>query len=278
VSLPLVYAAVAPHGSEAIPLLSGNNTERFSRTTGGLRELARRLRRADPDTVIIATPHGIRIDGAVSISTASYAAGELTDHGAAFRVTCEGDPPLARNIVEQARREGIPAAGVVFGTAEGPLSVMPLDWGVLVPWWFFMEAGIRCKLVVMTPSRDIGPQPLVRLGHVIADLARRDERRIAFVASADQAHAHDPAGPYGFDECARVYDDYVMGAVQENRLGRLLSLDMELVDRAKPDSLWQMLILHGVLERVPMSGKFLSYEVPTYFGMLCAVWEHREGH
>ena len=43
---------------------------------------------------------------------------------------------------------------------------------------------------------------------------------------------------------------------------------------AKADSLWQLLVLHGALgdgARVEL----LSYEAPTYYGMLCAAYEPR---
>jgi aromatic ring-opening dioxygenase LigB subunit len=48
---------------------------------------------------------------------------------------------------------------------------------------------------------------------------------------------------------------------------------LDFVERAKPDSLWQMLILHGASTVNPMKGEFLSYQVPTYFGMIVACYE-----
>ena len=61
--------------------------------------------------------------------------------------------------------------------------------------------------------------------------------------------------------------------VGENRLDALLELG-PLAAAAKADSLWQLLVLHGALggdARVEM----LSYEAPTYYGMLCAAYEPR---
>jgi aromatic ring-opening dioxygenase LigB subunit len=60
--------------------------------------------------------------------------------------------------------------------------------------------------------------------------------------------------------------------VKANRLGGLLELDPAFVDAAKADSWWQMLMLHGALGDVDWRGEFLSYEAPTYFGMLCAAY------
>ena len=47
-------------------------------------------------------------------------------------------------------------------------------------------------------------------------------------------------------------------------------MDEDLARNAALDGLWQALMLAGVLERVPMHGELLSYEAPTYYGMLVA--------
>ncbi len=59
-------------------------------------------------------------------------------------------------------------------------------------------------------------------------------------------------------------------AVLKNRLSSHLSPDQILAEETKPDSLWQMTILSGILEEVRMSSELVSYEVPTYYGMICA--------
>jgi len=55
-----------------------------------------------------------------------------------------------------------------------------------------------------------------------------------------------------------------------------MRMDPNLPVDAKADSYWQMLMLHGALEHGNWRGEFLSYEAPTYFGMLCASYEPRE--
>jgi aromatic ring-opening dioxygenase LigB subunit len=68
----------------------------------------------------------------------------------------------------------------------------------------------------------------------------------------------------------------VVELVRENRLEGLLELDPALVEAAAVDSLWQMLMLYGALGDRWRS-ELLSYEAPTYFGMLCAAFEPLEG-
>jgi aromatic ring-opening dioxygenase LigB subunit len=64
----------------------------------------------------------------------------------------------------------------------------------------------------------------------------------------------------------------VAEAVQTGNLGHLLTIDREWLGRAKTDAFGQLLMLHGMLDGIDFQGELLSYEVPTYFGMLCAAY------
>jgi aromatic ring-opening dioxygenase LigB subunit len=63
--------------------------------------------------------------------------------------------------------------------------------------------------------------------------------------------------------------------VGTERLGDLLGFDADFIERAKADSFWQLLMLHGALGAADgrWRSELLSYEAPTYFGMLCAAYE-----
>jgi aromatic ring-opening dioxygenase LigB subunit len=161
--------------------------------------------------------------------------------------------------------------GANYGALEGPASNLAMDWGTLIPLWFLLtENRLEFEVVIVTPSRGIPLAQNLAFGKVVARAAERERKRVAFVASADQAHAHRKDGPYGFSKEARTYDEKVIAAVKSNRLSSVLSMSRALVESAKPDSLWQIAMLAGALEVVPMKADLLSYEVPTYFGMLCA--------
>jgi aromatic ring-opening dioxygenase LigB subunit len=95
-------------------------------------------------------------------------------------------------------------------------------------------------------------------------------KRVVFVASADQAHAHKHAGPYGFSRQAKNYDRMVLSALNRNQISSIMSFKQTLVKGAKPDSLWQMAVLAGIAERIKLRAEVVSYDVPTYFGMICA--------
>ena len=60
--------------------------------------------------------------------------------------------------------------------------------------------------------------------------------------------------------------------MKENDLLRLAALSDARASDAAIDGLWQTLMLGGALEAVPMQGELLSYEAPSYYGMLVAIW------
>jgi len=270
----IVYACVAPHGSEVIPELAGDNLRAFGQTMRGMEDLAEQMKKYNPHTIVIATPHGLRLDHTIGVVTTEYSEGSLREKGKTVRARFKCNRQLAQKILQEARKTWLPVVGVNYGTSEGPASCMQMDWGTLTPLWFFgARERKKPRIVIVTPSREIPLTQMVDFGKIIAEAAEASARRVAFVASADQGHAHDKKGPYGFNPASKEYDELVVKAVKENNLKQLLTLDPKFVEDAKPDSLWQMAILAGLLEKVSMKGRFVSYQAPTYFGLLCASFE-----
>ena len=273
--MTLVYSCIAPHGGEIIPeLASSSMLPRFEETRRAMRVLARRISRVRPHTIVLASPHNLRLLARIAVVTSENSSGELkgsSKRSVSLRASC--DREFAEKIVRESEAERLPVVGANYGTASGPASDIPMDWGTLVPLWFVLKRA-RPKIVIVAPSREIPLRTNYRFGELLGKLMSRDgKKRFVFIASADQAHAHSRSGPYGYSPAASRYDSLVVDAIQDNDLKRLLSLDPRLVERAKPDSLWQMTLLAGVTEVVPSQSQLLSYQVPSYYGMACAGFE-----
>lgn len=268
----IVFACIAPHGAEVIPELAGDMFDDFAETRRGMEELARLMKQAKPETVILATPHGLRLEATIGVVTSEFTEGSLKANGRNVKLRCTCDRALAKEVLEHAHRRELPAVGANYGTSEGPDSCMPMDWGTFIPLWFLVGQDSNTKVVVVTPSREIPLESLIRFGQTIAETAESLGRRTVFVASADQGHAHSADGPYGFHPASKEYDDIVKRAIIDNDLRPVLELASKSIEDAKPDSLWQLAILQGVLSKVPMKSTLLSYQAPTYFGLLCTAY------
>jgi len=181
------------------------------------------------------------------------------------------DASLANAIADKANEMDVPVVRYIYGASGGPECFIPLDWGAVVPLYFMGHRfEHKPKLVHLSPMRLLPFATHYEFGRAIGRVIKESTARIAFIASADQGHAHEANGPYGFDPAAAQYDAWMQNVIRSNRLDDLLSADAEVVENGKPDSLWPTLILAGVLKENPMAARFLSYEVNVYFGILCA--------
>ena len=275
--MTLTFACIAPHGSEIIAELASRSMARkFEATRVGMRDLARRISDAKPHTIVVASPHNLRLVGQIAVVVAENSSGSLEGSrkkSVSLRANC--DVEFGRKLIHESHREGLPVVGANYGTSEGLSSSMQMDWGTFVPLWFVLkERRVKSKIVIVAPSREIPLRKNFLFGRIMAGLMENDKtKRFVFIASADQAHAHRKSGPYGFSTSADQYDNYVLDAIRNNRLKRILALTPKFVERAKPDSLWQMAILAGIIDKIPMQSKLLSYQAPTYYGMICASFE-----
>jgi aromatic ring-opening dioxygenase LigB subunit len=285
--MPLVFAAIAPHGFPLIPDLSDDAGGALA-TRAAMEELGRRAVAAGVEVLVIAGPHGVRVEGAICIADTARAAGSLAWQGRQVELNVPVDGPLTDAIAAKAKERRIAIALAGYGGNRRDQSVLPLDWGVLTPLWFLGHnlnmrghgdvladppaQDIGPPAVIVTPSRSLPRETLVDFGRVVAEVSAAEPRRVGFVASCDWGHAHAATGPYGFHAESTAVDAEVVAAVAANDLPRLIDLDDGRAQNAAIDGLWQALMLAGALELEPMNVELLSYEAPTYYGMLVAVW------
>jgi len=269
----LVFAAIAPHGSMAIAeWCRPEQRPLAARTRAGMEELGRRFASASPEVTIVLTPHQVHVEGAMAVVTSGTMVGTLEGGAAPVTMRCPVDRDLARAVGAAVRDAGVPMVGVSYGANDAAAAVMPMDWGTQVPLHFMGGRHDPPKPIVMVaPARDLSWDAHVTAGRAITSAAEASGKRVALIASCDHGHAHDPKGPYGYSPASKIFDDRVVELIKRDALGELLSFEPAFVSEAKADSFWQMLMLHGAIgDR--WRGDFLSYEAPTYFGMLCAAY------
>ena len=285
--MSLVFACVTPHGFSLIPAVS-DDAEGGLATRAALESVGRRCAAAKPDVIVIATPHGFRVDGTICLASVARSAGRLDWGGRTVEMNVPVDGAMTDAIADAARARGIPIAmGGYAGNARSQSS-LPMDWGVMVPAWFLghntnavglgnaLAEGPETSappIVIASPSRLLPRESMIEFGTAIAEAADNDGRRIAFVASCDWGHRHLESGPYGFHPAAKEVDAIVLDAFKRNDPGSLISLTDEQVKNASIDGLWQTLMLAGAMKHTPMRGEVLSYEAPTYYGMIVAAFE-----
>ncbi|HWO76731.1 MAG TPA: extradiol ring-cleavage dioxygenase [Bacillus sp. (in: firmicutes)] len=263
---PFVYACMTPHGGEIIPELSRQEPERMKTTRQSLYVIGKEMEAANPDTIIVLTPHGVRVNGQFSITNSERMVGSVEENDAQYELERKVDRELANSIAQTAMKNNIPLALINYGTSAGPISCLPMDWGVIVPLAFMPNVPI----VVVTPPRELSFDFHYHFGEALREAVQAAAKRVALVASCDWSHTHDEEGPYGFDHAAKELDKLVVQYTQNNELEKIAHFDKEFIEAAKPDGIWQTMILAGAIPKGIRQIDFLSYEAPTYFGMMCA--------
>ena len=155
----LVFACIAPHGTMVIPMLAGRQGQKARATRAAMEELGRRMAAAQPETVVVITPHGHRVDGAFSLLNNARVKGELgpdemdgNENG--LSLAFDVDKELNAAIVEQARSLDVPVSRIGYAVMDDPAFYQPLDWGATVPLWFM--GGLfqpRPRVVIACPDR-----------------------------------------------------------------------------------------------------------------------------
>ena len=259
--MPIVYACIAPHGGN---LLLGETTPG---PVPGCRRAMHRMRQsleaARPDCIAILTPHGIGVEGSITIGMTETGYGELDD----LKFEVQTDLALASAWADLAAERGIPVTPLV---SQDPGEAVPLDWGVTIPLALLTPGSHTLPTVVACPARDVSRAHLVGWGEALVEAAESLGRRVALIISADQGHGHAADGPYGFTPASALYDSAMQAAIEANDLARLLTWSEEGAETALADSYWQTLALVGVQKHVSLQAHFLAYEVDHYFGLLCA--------
>ena len=263
--MPIVLRAIMPHGDELLPYTAAD-VGLFA-LRHGMAAIGDALRAAEPDLILVASPHHLRIPGHLAIADTAFAEGSVASGDGLVTLRVELDRAFNLALAAAAAAAGLPPALVGFQTGDGPLSTLPLDFGSLIPLYYLAGGGSLPRVCIVGPPRDLGLRPLVRLGEELDRAAA--SRRVALIASADLAHAHLAAGPYGFDAAAAEYDALVQQAALAGDLALLSDLAPGFLAAAKPDAPWQLAILHGAMGGRHLASDF-SYARPTYFGMMTA--------
>src|SRR5258708_7978524 len=133
----LVFACIAPNGSMIIPLLNEEGAQQALVTRAAMEELGRRMAAAQPETIVLITPHGHRVDGAFSLLNNQRVRGDLSSEeqasGGGFTVVFEVDKELNAAIVEAAQELQVPVTRIGYAVPDHPPFCHPLPFAPSLP-------------------------------------------------------------------------------------------------------------------------------------------------
>ena len=154
---------------------------------------AEAVKATSPDVIVLNTPHGMCLSGAIGVYLNARAKGNAEWNGqwTEFEVDVALDTDLSKKLLDHLQNDGIAAEGITAFIDS------PLRWGEVIPLYFlqdFTRAGVK---VVITSNpfktrREFETlSETTHLGHSIAKFLGALDQRVLYVVSGDLAHTHE---------------------------------------------------------------------------------------
>lgn len=260
---PIVFAGIAPHPPLLVPEVGGRRIQQVAESQRALRAFSRRLIDAQPETVVVISPHSPFDARTFTARSTAILAGDFREFSApAVKLTFPNDLEMLDAIKQAASVEGVELRELVGD--------YPLDHGALVPLYYLHEAGWRGRTVVIGFTLKSNEEHLA-FGRAIAGAAGTINRRVALVASGDLSHRLVVDGPYEYEPTAHLFDEQIVRAIARGDAGGVIDVDPDLRNRAGECGYRSIVIALGTVGLHLRDHEVLSYEGPFGVGYMVAV-------
>jgi aromatic ring-opening dioxygenase LigB subunit len=269
--MSIVFAAITPHPPIIIPEIGGKETKKVQKTIDAMEDLSKKLNQAEPDTIIIISPHGLIYNDRINVCGIEKLEGNFAQFNAPqIKMRYNNDLKLAFEIDKTANKESIET--LLYDNGDGS-KIYELDHGIMVPmYWLTKHLDNLVKIIPIAYSYQDRLKHFA-FGQVIASLTQKIKKRIAIIASGDLSHRLIPSAPAGYSDRGEEFDENLVNLIKKNQVPEILELDEDFIEEAGECGFRSILILLGALEKLNYKPQILSYEGPFGVGYLVANFE-----
>jgi MEMO1 family protein len=272
----LKLIGIAPHPPIIIPAIGRGELEKVRKTVDALELLSTMMKEAEPDLLILITPHGRVMRDGPAILTAPLLHGNFGRFGfPQLQVEFKTDLEL----VELLRQEtGDDTLKPVFlaDSESGSYPETELDHGAMVPLYYLQQAGLNVPGLHITYGFNSYPA-LYKFGESLRRAAEKRSRPFAVLASGDLSHRLIPGAPAGFSRRGSEFDKLLVERLSERQVEEILNFDQQLVEEAGECGLRSFVTALGMFSGKDFSSDILSYEGPFGVGYLVAALKPLDG-
>lgn len=256
----IVFAAIMPHPPESVPGIGKKgNSRTIKKTLKAFDQLRTGLEKADPDVVVVISPHAHLEQYFFVINSARKLAGSFEQFGIKKSFTFNNDLQIADELFSACFIREFPAE----------LRKNPLDYGALIPLYHLLKR-IKPKIVHLTFSF-MDYDFHYRYGQILQKIIDDNtQKRVAVIASGDLSHKLSLESPVGFSPKAKEFDQLMIRYLKEINIKCIMELKQPLVSEVAECGIRSFMILFGALHGKEYKFKLLSYESPMGIGYLTA--------
>ncbi len=253
---------ITPHAPVLISKIGGFRVSDVALTVEALKRTSSIINDLAPEVLIFISPHSQIVDGCFAIQTQPQLRGSFSQFGAGdIRFCIDNDLESVEKIRQVCERLEVPICPLDDSGAD------ELDWGVLLPYWFFGQERPIVSLSISASTK----QEHYLLGHAICDALGGLEKSFVFVASGDLSHRLSDDSPYGYSPQGIVFDKRIEKIVESGRLEEFMQIDKNEAESAGECGLRSFITLAGVLSEDNLDTEVLSYEGPFGVGYLVGI-------
>jgi len=267
----ITFAAITPHPPIIVPEVGGKETKKVRKTIEALKKLSVKLNQAEPETIIIISPHGLIYPDRMNVCGIAELTGDFSQFGAPdVKFKLKNDLEFASYIDQKANKESIET--LLYDNGNGDRN-FELDHGILVPlYWLSKNLENSFKLIPIAYSFQDRLQHFA-FGQIIGEICAQEKKSIALIASGDLSHRLVPGAPAGYSQIGKEFDETLINLIKKNDVRGILELDEDFIEEAGECGYRSILILLGAIEKLKYQPKILSYEGPFGVGYLVANFE-----
>ena len=259
--MSLVFSCIAAHTPLLMPTISKDGIGIIAKTRDAMLQLEQDLYLAQPETLIIITPHGTGLPDSMTINCSPDYVTNFEEFG---DLTTKSKWRCDIMLVDRIRED--------FKAKHLPLtldSVSQLDYGAAVPLWYLTQHLPNMKIIPLLTS-GLDNRTHYEFGRQLKDEIMSSTKRVAVIASADLSHRVGEQSPQGLSPRGIAYDEKVQEIIKNGDLVGLTDIDDDWAKEASACGAKVLSLMAGVLDEVNHETKVLSYEKPLGVGYLIA--------
>ncbi|EKE18457.1 MAG: hypothetical protein ACD_9C00333G0005 [uncultured bacterium] len=255
----IVFAAIMPHPPESIPGIGNEESlNAIAKTMDAFESLRVELEHADPDTIVIISPHAHLEKYSFVINSSSELKGGFDKFGLDEVYAYKNNIEIADRLAYACSINEIPVH----------LHEDFLDYGALIP-LYHLAKNIKPKILHLSFSL-MDYQHHYAYGQIIQKIIEEEKGRIAIIASGDLSHRLTKDSPAGYSPNAQEFDHTVLRYLGAGDLASLMGMEKDFINEAGECGIRSIIILLGILHGKKSEFRMLNYEGPFGIGYLTA--------
>ena len=262
----LNFAAIVPHPPCIIPGVPKSSSAPAKKTLRTMEALGEEMKKFQPETVIIVSPHGPMRYDKFTINIRDEYKGTFAGFGIEDQenYSFRNDKILSSKIFRKIKAVNMPI---------DPIMEEEIDYGSLIPLHYLTKSMAKKPKVIMLTFTSQDWKTHFDFGRQIKKILNETEYNVAFIASADLSHRISENSPAGYSPYGIKFDQTLMQLLRKNDVEKLLDLNPEFAEEAQECGLRSIMTALGVVDGSGAEFAQLSYEHPIGIGYLIGRWK-----